>query len=196
MNKITTLFDKLPEKYTFPHLVGTGVFVLFCFFLTAAVFSQNDDLIFARPDSLGIGPRAMGMGGAFVAIADDASAAYWNVAGLSQLSSYELSISSAPVYFTEQINNGDTNHPTKAFGFPYYASMQFIMPIAKENTLGISFFRPFHPQIDFLAGETNYSSVNRGEASYLFIRLSKKVKLFCLTRPGFLPSRIFQWEST
>ena len=32
-----------------------------------------------------IGARAMGMGGAFVAVANDATAAYWNPAGLSQL---------------------------------------------------------------------------------------------------------------
>ncbi len=104
----------------------------------------------------------MGMGGAFVAIADDASAAYWNVAGLSQLSSYELSVASAPTYFTEHIVGGN-----QAFGFPYYESMQFLMPIAKENTLGISFFRPFHPQINFYSAATSLTPLQSGEASYL-----------------------------
>jgi hypothetical protein len=59
--------------------------------------------VFGQPNSFGIGPRAMGMGGAFVAVADDASAAYWNVAGLAQLSSYEISLSSAPVYFDSNV---------------------------------------------------------------------------------------------
>lgn len=161
MDNTTTLCDAKPDKLTFPHWMGLGFLVFVYCLLPATAFSQNDDLIFARPDSLGIGPRAMGMGGAFVAIADDASAAYWNVAGLSQLSSYEFSLSSAPVYFTDNLNG------LPAFGFPYYASFQFIMPIAKENTLGISLFRPFHPQIDFFAGNTTYSSTERGEASYL-----------------------------
>jgi hypothetical protein len=31
----------------------------------------------------GIGSRAEGMGGAFVAVADDASAVYWNPAGIA-----------------------------------------------------------------------------------------------------------------
>jgi hypothetical protein len=101
------------------------------------------------------------MGGAFAAVADDASAAYWNVAGLAQLSSYEISLSSAPVYFTDNLNGNP------AFGFPWYASIQFIAPIAKENTLGISFFRPFHPQYDFFAGNPAYSSSQRSEGSYL-----------------------------
>ena len=38
----------------------------------------------------GIGARAMGMGGAFVAVADDATAAYWNPAGLGMLNKPEL----------------------------------------------------------------------------------------------------------
>jgi hypothetical protein len=38
---------------------------------------------------IGVGARALGMGGAFVSIADDASAAYWNPAGLVQLQSRE-----------------------------------------------------------------------------------------------------------
>ncbi len=33
----------------------------------------------------GIGPRAMGMGGAFTAVADDATAGYWNPAGLGHI---------------------------------------------------------------------------------------------------------------
>ncbi len=35
--------------------------------------------------SLGMGARALGMGGAFVAVADDSSATYWNPAGLALL---------------------------------------------------------------------------------------------------------------
>ncbi|MBU1614968.1 PorV/PorQ family protein, partial [bacterium] len=39
---------------------------------------------------IGIGARALGMGGAFVGIADDVSALYWNPAGVSQLSQKEV----------------------------------------------------------------------------------------------------------
>lgn len=40
----------------------------------------------------GTGARAMGMGGAFVALADDATAASWNPAGLAQLTRPEVSL--------------------------------------------------------------------------------------------------------
>jgi len=41
----------------------------------------------------GVGPRAVGMGKAFTAIANDATAMYWNVAGLDLLTENEVSFS-------------------------------------------------------------------------------------------------------
>jgi len=38
---------------------------------------------------MGVGARALGMGGAFTAIADDATAAYWNPAGLAKIENIE-----------------------------------------------------------------------------------------------------------
>jgi hypothetical protein len=37
-----------------------------------------------------VGPRAIGMGGAFVAVANDATALYWNTAGLSRLAKNQM----------------------------------------------------------------------------------------------------------
>ncbi|MFZ1983191.1 MAG: outer membrane protein transport protein [Desulfatitalea sp.] len=48
--------------------------------------------IASPPAPVGSGARAMGMGGAFIAVADDATAASWNPAGLIQLEKPELSI--------------------------------------------------------------------------------------------------------
>lgn len=42
--------------------------------------------------AVGSGARALGMGGAFIAVADDATAVSWNPAGLAQLEKPELSI--------------------------------------------------------------------------------------------------------
>ena len=56
------------------------------------------------PSSLnpvGSGARALGMGGAFIAIADDATAASWNPGGLIQLEAPEISVVGALFHRTE-----------------------------------------------------------------------------------------------
>lgn len=42
---------------------------------------------------IGVGARALGVGGAFVSVAEDASALYWNPAGISQLEDQQLTLS-------------------------------------------------------------------------------------------------------
>ena len=57
------------------------------------IHAQTDDLnMSVSPTPIGAGARAAGMADAFVAIADDATAASWNPAGLVQLERPELSI--------------------------------------------------------------------------------------------------------
>jgi len=48
--------------------------------------------ISSSPNPVGSGARALGMGGAFIGVADDATAASWNPAGLIQLETPEVSI--------------------------------------------------------------------------------------------------------
>ena len=64
-----------PKKYLY--LIGISLLTQF---LASPSFA-----VFDRGGILGVGTRAMGLSGAFVAVADDASAAYWNPAGLVQL---------------------------------------------------------------------------------------------------------------
>lgn len=110
------------------------------FFLTnsseaATLFQQVG--IASSPNPVGSGARAMGMGGAFIGIADDATAASWNPAGLIQLEKPELSIVGA--YFNRkeefssninpEINNtGDVdevnlNYFSVTYPFQFYKNM-------------------------------------------------------------------------
>ena len=41
-------------------------------------------------NTFGLGARTMGMGGAFLAVADDFTTLYWNPAGLAQIRKFEL----------------------------------------------------------------------------------------------------------
>ncbi len=64
-----------------------GLAVLF----TANAFAQSseDALRFASPGR-GVGSRALGMGNAYIGVADDYSATYWNPAGLAQMRRIEI----------------------------------------------------------------------------------------------------------
>jgi len=66
-------------------------------FSAATAFSQIVQTveISSSPNPVGSGARALGMGGAFIGVADDATAASWNPAGLIQLETPEISVVAA-----------------------------------------------------------------------------------------------------
>jgi len=66
--------------------------VLFFIVFFHSVFAQEMIPFASIPEPVGSGARALGMGGAFIAVADDATAASWNPAGLVQLDRPEMSI--------------------------------------------------------------------------------------------------------
>lgn len=63
----------------------------------------------SSPNPVGSGARALGMGGAFIAIADDATAASWNPGGLIQLELPEISIVGA--YFDRSVDTRFSSAP-------------------------------------------------------------------------------------
>jgi long-subunit fatty acid transport protein len=76
--------------------------------LQAATLFQNVGIA-SSPNPVGSGARAVGMGGAFIGIADDATAASWNPAGLIQLERPELSIVGDYNYRKEEFTS--SSHP-------------------------------------------------------------------------------------
>ena len=57
----------------------------------------------------GVGTRAMGMNGAFAAVSDDSSSAYWNPAGLASSWYKELSFARADLYDLDLITSNTVN---------------------------------------------------------------------------------------
>jgi hypothetical protein len=64
------------------------IIALFSLFLFAALPASAQTYTFG-----GVGTRAEGMGGAFVAVADDVSAVYWNPAGIATGATFDFQIS-------------------------------------------------------------------------------------------------------
>lgn len=75
----------------------------------SAQLSIENPISASSPNPVGSGARAMGMGGAFIAVADDATAASWNPAGLTQLMKPEISFSLS--YFRRKDDFSSSNHP-------------------------------------------------------------------------------------
>lgn len=75
--------------------------------ISVQVYAEIKFVSSANP--VGSGARAVGMGGAFIAIADDATAASWNPAGLVQLQVPEVSV--AGTFFNRTEDNTFGIHP-------------------------------------------------------------------------------------
>jgi len=63
--------------------------------ITSQAFAGKYAAEFLR---IGIGSRALGMGGAFVAVADDGTASYWNPAGLGNLPQHQIYFSHVQMF--------------------------------------------------------------------------------------------------
>ncbi|MDE0465496.1 MAG: PorV/PorQ family protein [Candidatus Poribacteria bacterium] len=74
--------------------------------------------------TLGVGARALGMGGAGTALSDNAYAPYWNPAGLGQLTRYEVS------FMHSTLNKADA-----------YDFVGYVHPLKKRGAIGVSWLR-------------------------------------------------------
>lgn len=74
---------------------------------------------------IGIGARALGMGEAFVALADDASAAYWNPAGLVNIENTVLYLEHTEWFDSVRYEYVSIAEPSEAIGLPIWGAMAF-----------------------------------------------------------------------
>ena len=81
--------------------------------------------------AIGIGGRALGMGGAFVAVANDVTAGYYNPAGLANLNYPQISL-----MHSEQFGNL-VNYDYAAVGIPFGEDMSFGLSIMRLGVDGI-----------------------------------------------------------
>jgi hypothetical protein len=94
--------------------------LIFSIQLIASGSLYSMDLGFAREDGgrpgaflqYGAGARSLAMGKTFVGIADDASATYWNPAGLGRLKQAEITILHASLYEKTGYSFASTAYPT------------------------------------------------------------------------------------
>jgi long-subunit fatty acid transport protein len=118
--------------------------ILLSFLYGGFLSAQNAaDAINIFDNEIGFGARAVGMGGAYTAIAEDYSAIYWNPAGLAQIRKTELWLGLSHLYLNNDINFNGSNSSSSisatkfnSFGlvFPvptYQGSMVFALGYQK-----------------------------------------------------------------
>ncbi|PJA98327.1 MAG: hypothetical protein CO128_07945, partial [Ignavibacteriales bacterium CG_4_9_14_3_um_filter_30_11] len=67
-------------------------FIISILFLTTNFYSQGiPDVLRLGESGLGVGARALGMGNSYIGLSDDASAMYFNPAGLGLMNRIEIS---------------------------------------------------------------------------------------------------------
>jgi Flp pilus assembly protein TadD len=111
------------QVYRVLHVASKQLAAAFLFVLTAigsvdASGGQVGEFLY-----YGSGARALAMGGAFTAISDDASATYWNPAGMSQLVRKEITLMQSTLFADTKLDFYSYVHPSKKGGSAWGLSM-------------------------------------------------------------------------
>ncbi|MBA3707355.1 MAG: outer membrane protein transport protein [Planctomycetes bacterium] len=93
------------------------------------------------PIPIGAGARALGMGGAFTAIADDATANTWNPAGMAQLERPELAINGG--YYLRRTASGGSTESQNALALDHASVIVPFFVLGTQQTLGVAWQRQF-----------------------------------------------------
>jgi hypothetical protein len=105
----------------------------------AVVYTASD--FGASPVAIGAGARALGMGGAFTAVADDASASTWNPAGMTQLERLEAGASAG--YYRTQIDHDGERGTEADIDLDHISLAQPFFAGGFQQTLAIDWQRQF-----------------------------------------------------
>lgn len=130
-----------------------GLAVLIAAFAAAGAFAQGG----LDMNIMGAGARAHGMGGAFIGVADDATAIGWNPAGIAQLERMEASANALfnmkKFSYKETWTGGSYEEENDVSHFaPSFASFIYPVKMGEKNlVLGIAYQR----LIDFGYAETD-----------------------------------------
>lgn len=122
------------------------------------MFAQGipDAVRLAEP-TMGIGARAIGMGSAFMPVADDYSAIFWNPAGLGQLKFYEVSGGLAYNNYDNSASFFGNTQAGSASSYPL-TQLGVVMP-ARVGTMGFTFALGFNTTANYTT-TTQFSGYN------------------------------------
>ncbi|MGD8778873.1 MAG: PorV/PorQ family protein [Ignavibacteria bacterium] len=96
------------------------IFAVFMLILTSGIFAQEGvsktGTTAAKFLSIGVGARANAMGGAYSSLANDATALYWNPAGIASINEYQTAFSHTSLFADINLNFVGFVIPLEEFG--------------------------------------------------------------------------------
>jgi len=100
------------------------------------------DVNLGVPIAIGAGPRALGMGGAFSAVADDATANTWNPAGMVQIERFEAAVSGGS--YTRQVSvDGARDATFSQVAVDHVSLAAPFFVFGSQQTIGVAWQRQF-----------------------------------------------------
>ncbi|MCK4654905.1 MAG: hypothetical protein KAU01_10725 [Candidatus Cloacimonetes bacterium] len=163
------------------------LYISFILVVSSFAFAQLDLNLGPDWNFTGVGARAAGMGGAFIGVADDATAISWNPAGLTQLDEPEASIVGRGLvekyevdfdYYTEtyEDEHGILNFLSGVYPFEF-SGKKFVVALAVQRQLDLySYYHEEDSYEDALESyEYMYETLSEGGASTITIGLSSRI---------------------
>ncbi len=124
--------------------------------MSFAQFSLSPPNINSTPLPMGSGARAIGQGGAFIAVADDATAASWNPGALIQLERPEVSVVGSFISTQQDFDSNDMGwslgDEAASRGDLNYASVAYPFRVFRKNFVAALNYQQkydFHMNMDF-----------------------------------------------
>lgn len=118
----------------FRKYLPTTLLCLVCSLVVVKTTTSEDGSHTAEFLSHGVGARALGMGSAFVSIADDATAAYWNPAGLATVEKHAFS-----AMYSDSFGTGGGNSLND--GLLQYNFANYVQHVEGFGSLAVSWIR-------------------------------------------------------
>ena len=158
------------ELIVYCALLGIGIPLIHC----VPVWGQDLDfsLEIVNPNPVGSGARALGQGNAFIAVADDATAASWNPGGLPQLEKPEFSFALEAA--VKNMRLGSNIHPESegkdsvTLGDFNYASIVFPFHLGTNMVVSLNYLKLFRfdKEMDFLVKKTAEDSITTSDYGF------------------------------
>ena len=135
--------------------------LMLALFVSSAAFAEEaaDGGVPGAFLRFGIGARAQSMGNAFVAVGNDATASYWNPAGLSQLRNNEIS------FFHVNLFSSDAGYD--AIGFAYLLS--------PKDRIGINWLRQYAGIVQGYSNEGTQTHPFSADMNGILLSYSRKL---------------------